>query len=186
MLVTRVGLQAGQTVLVTGIGGGVALALLGICRHFGCRTIVTSRRQWKLDRALELGADDGVLDTGDDWSRTVRGLTGKRGVDVCADSVGKAVHSSCLKSLARGGTFVTCGATTGHDAVTDLARLFWNQLTLMGSTMGDMHELRQVVALFRNGSLKPVIDSVHDAAEASAAFARLESGEQFGKVIVRW
>src|SRR5262245_16955212 len=123
MLVTRAGLKPGQTVLITGIGGGVALALLGICRHMGCATIVTSRQQWKLDRALELGADHGVLDTGEDWSRQVRGLTGKRGCDICADSVGKAVHNQCIKSLARGGVFVTCGATTGADAVTDLARL---------------------------------------------------------------
>ena len=186
MLVTRARLRAGHTVLITGIGGGVALALLGICRHLGCTTIVTSRHQWKLDKALELGADHGVLDTGEDWSRQVRGLTGKRGADICADSVGKAIHLPCVKSLARGGTFVSCGATTGSDAVTDLARLFWNQLTLAGSTMGDMNEFRQVVALFRRGALKPVLDEVHAAADAAAAFARLESGEQFGKVVVRW
>ncbi len=186
MLVTRARLQAGQSVLITGIGGGVALALLGISRHFGCTTIVTSRHQWKLDKAIDLGADQGVLDTGEDWSRQVRSLTGKRGADICADSVGKAIHQPCLRSLARGGTFVTCGATTGPDAVTDLARLFWNQLTLAGSTMGDMDEFRRVVALFRAGALKPVIDATHDTADAPAAFERLESGEQFGKIVVRW
>ncbi|MHC4272867.1 MAG: zinc-binding dehydrogenase, partial [Planctomycetota bacterium] len=136
MLVTRAGLRAGRTVLITGTSGGTAQALLNIARLFGCTTIVTSRRQHHLDRALELGADHGVLDTGEDWSRQVRGLTGKRGVDVCADSVGKALHLSCIKALARGGIFVTCGATTGPDAVTDLARVFWNELTLAGSTMG--------------------------------------------------
>jgi NADPH:quinone reductase-like Zn-dependent oxidoreductase len=186
MLVTRARLQAGQSVLITGIGGGVALALLGICRHLGCTTIVTSRHQWKLDKAIESGADHAVLDSGEDFSRQVRGLTGKRGVDVCADSIGKAVHLSCVKSLARGGTFVTCGATTGADAVTDLTRMFWSQLTFVGSTMGDMDEFRQVIALFRSGALRPVIDKVYDASDAADAYARLETGDQFGKVAIRW
>jgi len=186
MLVTRARLKAGDQVLITGIGGGTALALLGICRHFGCRTIVTSRHQWKLDKAIERGADHAVLDRGEDFSREVRGFTGKRGVDVCADSVGKAIHLSCVKSLARGGTLVTCGATTGPDPVTDLARLFWNQLTFVGSTMGDMGEFRAVLSLFLSGSLDPVIDTVCDAPDAAAGFERLESGEQFGKVAIRW
>lgn len=186
MLVTRARLQAGQSVLITGIGGGVALALLGICRHFGCATIVTSRHRWKLDKAVELGADHAILDRGEDFSREVRDLTGKRGVDVCADSVGKAIHLPCVKSLARGGTFVTCGATTGSDAVTDLARMFWNQLTFVGATMGDMDEFRQVVSLLGRGVLKPVLDNVYDANDAAEAYARLETGEQFGKVAIRW
>jgi NADPH:quinone reductase-like Zn-dependent oxidoreductase len=186
MLVTRAGLRPGQTVLITGTSGGTAQALFNIASYFGCTTIVTSRRQQHLDQATEMGADHGVLDSGDDWSRQVRGLTGRRGVDICADSVGKAVHLSCIKSLARGGVFVTCGATTGPDAVTDLARLFWNQLTFIGVTMGDMDEFRQVVSLFRIGALGPALDSVHDAPDAAKAFARLEAGEQFGKVVIRW
>ena len=186
MLVTRAGLRAGHNVLITGIGGGVALSLLGICRHLGCTTVVTSRHQWKLDEAAQLGADHGVLDSGQDFSREVRTLTGHRGVDVCADSVGKAIHLSCVKSLARGGTFVTCGTTTGPDAVTDLARMFWNQLTFAGTTMGDMNEFRAVVSLFASGALEPVVDTVCDAADAAKGYERLESGEQFGKVVIRW
>jgi NADPH:quinone reductase-like Zn-dependent oxidoreductase len=186
MMWTRGRLQPGQWVLITGIGGGVALAALSIARHLGCHTIVTSRHQQKLDRAAELGADYGVLDTGEDWSREVRKLTGKRGVDLCVESIGKAVHLSCIKSLARGGTLVSCGCTTGPDAVTDFARIFWNQLSIIGSTMGDMNEFREVTALFKSGSLKPVIDSVHQASDAQAAYARIESGEQFGKVVVKW
>lgn len=186
MLVVRAGLRSGQSVLITGIGGGVALAALAIARHLGCTTIVTSRHRSKLDRAQELGADHAVLDSGADWSREVRAATGRRGVDVVADSIGKAVHLSCVKSLARRGVFVTCGCTTGPDATTDLTRVFWNQLSLLGSTMGDMDEFRSVVALFRRGLLKPVVDSVHAAADGRAAFERLEAAEQFGKIVVRW
>ncbi len=186
MLVTRANLRHGSTVLIPGIGGGVALALLGIARWHGCRVIVTSRDQSKLDRAIELGADEGVLDDGGDFSRTIRGMTHRRGVDVCADSVGQAVHTACLKSLARGGVFVTCGCTSGPKAETDLARIFWNQLTVMGSTMGGMAEFREVLSLLRNGLLRPTIDSIHSSREGAKAFARLESGAQFGKVVIDW
>ncbi|MFZ9880168.1 MAG: zinc-binding dehydrogenase [Phycisphaerales bacterium] len=186
MMVTQAGLEAGMAVLITGIGGGVALAALGIARHFGCETIVTSRHPWKLERAKALGATHGVLDAGADWSREVRQITGRRGVDLCVDSVGKAVHGSCIKSLARGGTFATCGATTGPDATTDLTRIFWNQLRLVGSTMGNMDEFRQVVSLFKNGAIRPQIDRVFAPSQGVEAFERLEAGEQFGKLVVDW
>ena len=186
MMVTQAGLRAGMVVLITGIGGGVALAALAIARHFGCETIVTSRHQSKLDRARALGATHAVLDTGADWSREVRSLSARRGVDLCVDSVGKSIHGSCIKSLARGGTYATCGATTGPDATTDLTRIFWNQLRIVGSTMGDMREFREVVSLFRSGAIKPTIDQVFAPSGGRDAFARLEAGEQFGKLVVDW
>ncbi len=186
MMVTQAGLRAGMSVLITGIGGGVALAALAIARHFGCETIVTSRHQSKLDRARALGANHTVLDTGADWSREVRHITGRRGVDLCVDSVGKSIHLYSIKSLARGGTYATCGATTGPDATTDLTRIFWNQLRVVGSTMGDMREFREVVSLFRSGAISPVIDRVFAPSEGREAFARLEAGEQFGKLVVDW
>lgn len=186
MMVTQAGLRSGMQVLLTGIGGGVALAALGIALHHGCEVIVTSRHQWKLDRAKAMGAHHGVLDSGQDWSREVRQLTARRGVDLCVDSVGKAIHGSCIKSLARGGTFATCGATTGSDATTDLTRIFWNQLRLVGSTMGDMREFREVMSLFRSGAVRPTIDQVFAAKDGAQAFARLEAGEQFGKLVVDW
>ena len=186
MLMTRAQLQPGMSVLVTGIGGGVALALLNIAQHFGCEVIVTSRHQSKLDSALALGAVHGILDDGTDWSRSVRAATKKRGVDVVADSIGKGVHLSCIKSLVRGGVFVTCGATTGGDATTDLTRVFWNQLTIVGATMGDMVEFRAVASLFRSGSLVPVIDSTHEPRDAKKAFERLEASDQFGKIVIDW
>lgn len=186
MMVTQSGLRAGQTVLITGIGGGVALAALAIARHFGCESIVTSRHQWKLDRAKELGAVHAVLDAGQDWSKDVRRLTARRGVDLCVDSIGKAVHGACIRSLARGGTFATCGATTGPDATTDLTRVFWNQLRLVGSTMGDMREFREVAAFLRSGAIRPVVDKVFSPSQGPEAYARLEAGEQFGKLVVDW
>lgn len=186
MVRTKADLQPGQSVLITGIGGGVALASLAIARHLGCRTIVTSRHQWKLDKATELGADHAVLDEGQDWSRAVRTATGKRGVDVAVDSIGKATHLWCIKSLARGGAYVTPGCTTGPDATTDLARVFWNQLRILGSTMGSVEEFREVAALFNAGKVGAVVDSVHAPSEGRTAFERIESGEQFGKVVIDW
>ncbi len=186
MVVTKAGVKPGQTVLITGIGGGVALAALALCKHFGAKVCVTSRSQAKIDRAMGLGADHGVLDTGADWSGAVRGWTGKRGVDVAVDSSGKATHLACIKSLARGGAYVTPGCTSGPDATTDLARIFWNQLRIMGSTMGDNREFAEVAALLRKGAVRAAVDRVYPAREGAAAYARLEAGEQFGKVVIDW
>jgi NADPH:quinone reductase-like Zn-dependent oxidoreductase len=186
MMVHRAGLRPGQSVLVTGIGGGVALAALKIALHLGCTTIVTSRSHAKLDRAKTLGAHHGVLDKGADWSREVRTLTKKRGVDLVVDSIGAAVHLWCIKSLARGGTFATCGATTGAEGTTDLTRVFWNQLRIVGSTMGDMREFGEVVSLLRSRAILPVIDEVFKPGDAGKAYTRLEAGEQFGKIVIDW
>lgn len=186
MLRTKADLRPGQSVLITGIGGGVATSALAIAKHLGCPVCVTSRHQWKLDRALELGADHAVLDEGNDWSRDVRGWTGKRGVDIAVDSAGKATHLWCIKALARGGAYVTPGATSGPDATTDLARIFWNQLRILGSTMGSAHEFQEVASLFRAGQLAPIIDTVYTPEDATKAYERLEAGEQFGKLVIRW
>ncbi|HYE03345.1 MAG TPA: zinc-binding dehydrogenase [Phycisphaerales bacterium] len=186
MLVTKARLRPGQSVLITGIGGGVALASLALARHLGCPVVVTSRQQSKLDRARALGAEHVVLDRGQDWSREVRDWTGKRGVDLAVDSSGKATHIKSVKSLARGGAYVTCGCTSGPDAVTDLARVFWNQLRLLGSTMGTNEEFAEVTALFRAGVLRPVVDGVYTPERGGEAYARLESAEQFGKVVIDW
>lgn len=186
MMVTKGQLRAGQSVLITGIGGGVSTAALAIAKHFGCPTIVTSRHQRKLDAAVKMGAGEGVLDQGEDWSRAVRGWSNKRGVDMAIDSVGKAAHLWCIKSLARGGAYVTCGCTTGPDGTTDLARIFWNQLRVLGSTMGTAAEFAEVMGLFRSGHLMPTIDRVFTPEQGAEAYGRLESGEQLGKVVVRW
>jgi NADPH:quinone reductase-like Zn-dependent oxidoreductase len=186
MMITKGQLRAGQTVLIPGIGGGVATSALALAKHYGCRVAVTSRHQWKLDRAKALGADLTILDNGDDWSKQVRAWTNKRGIDMAVDSVGKAAHLNCIKSLARGGTYLTPGATTGADATTDLARIFWNQLRILGSTMGSNEEFAEVATLFRTGKVRPVIDKVCPAEQAKDAYARLEAGEQFGKIVLTW
>ena len=186
MVAGKAQLRAGQWVLITGIGGGVALAAMAIARHLGCKVIVTSRHQWKLDKATQLGATAAILDEGQDWSKQVRDATAKRGVDVAVDSSGKATHIKCIKSLARGGAYVTPGCTSGPDAVTDLARIFWNQLRILGSTMGTPEEFAEVVSLYRAGSVKPIVDKVYAPEQCGAAYARLEAGEQFGKVVIKW
>lgn len=186
MLVTKAHLRAGQWVLIPGIGGGVANATLQICNHWGARAVVTSRHQWKLDAAAKLGAHAGILDTGEDWSRAARQVTGRPGFDIAADSTGKATHLKCIKALARGGTYVTPGCTSGPDATTDLARVFWNQLRILGSTMGTNQEFASLAALFNAGKLAPVVDKVFPAKDAAAAFARLASGEQMGKIVIDW
>lgn len=186
MIVTKGGLRPGQSVLITGIGGGVATAALSIAKHLACPVAVTSRHRWKLDRAGQIGADCLVHDDGSDWSAQVRAWTGKRGVDMAIDSSGKATHLACIRSLARGGAYVTPGCTSGPDATTDLARIFWNQLRVLGSTMGTNDEFREVAALFRAGKLAPVVDQVFSPEQCRDAYARLEAAEQFGKVVIRW
>jgi NADPH:quinone reductase-like Zn-dependent oxidoreductase len=180
------GLRAGQFVLITGIGGGVATTALSLARHYGCRVAVTSRHQWKLDKAKALGAELLILEKGEDWSKQVRAWTNKRGVDLAVDSIGKATHLTCLKSLCRGGAYLTPGATTGGDAITDLTRVFWNQLRILGSTMGSAGEFLEIARLFREGKVRPVIDKVYRAEEAKSAYERLEAGEQFGKIVLTW
>jgi NADPH:quinone reductase-like Zn-dependent oxidoreductase len=186
MMITKGGLRPGQTVLITGIGGGVALAALAIAKWMGCPTVVTSRHQWKLDRASELGAEHGILDEGQDWSKQVRSWSHKRGVDMAVDSIGKPTHLNCIKSLARGGAFVTPGNTGGPKIESDQARIFWNQLRIFGSTMGTPDEFREVVALLNAGHLRPVVDQVFKWSDARDAWARLEAQDQFGNIVLDW
>jgi NADPH:quinone reductase-like Zn-dependent oxidoreductase len=186
MMFTKGQLRPGQRVLITGIGGGVATSALAIARWLGCPVAVTSRHQWKLDRAAELGAELCILDQGQDWSSEVRAWSHRRGVDMAVDSVGRPTHMNCIKSLARGGAFVTPGNTGGPRVETDQARLFWNQLRLLGSTMGSISEMREIIALLRAGHLSPVIDSVIPWTDAPLAWKRLEGQDQFGKIVLDW
>ena len=185
MLVTKARVRPGESMLVIGIGGGVSLAALQIARMLGLVVGVTSGSPEKLKRAAELGADFGIDHSAGDFSREVRKLTGKRGVDIVVDSVGRATWKQSIASLARGGRLVTCGATSGPGPEEDVARIFWNQLTIQGSTMGTHAEFAEMVGMFRAERLRPVVDGVYPLAETREAMRRLEEGRQFGKIVLR-
>ena len=184
MLFGKRPLTAGETVLVVGIGGGVAVACLQFARLAGARVIVTSSSDEKIARAIELGAAAGVNYRNEKVAQRVLAMTDGEGVDMVIDSVGEASWADSLKSLRRGGCLVTCGATTGSNPGADLQRMFIRQLAVYGSTGGSVDEMRQVVALFARGAFSPVIDRRFPLEQVDAAFERLNRGEQFGKVVV--
>jgi len=173
-----------ETVLIFGIGGGVSLAAMQLAKLAGARALVTSRDPAKLERALALGAD-AAIDGRGDIVRQVMAATDGRGVDVVIENVGAAVWSAALKSLVRGGRLVVCGATTGDQPPADIRRIFIRQLQILGSTMGDLGEFRDLLSLVQRTGLKPVIDSEYALDDVHAALHRLESGSQFGKVVIR-
>ena len=185
MLVTKACVRPGETLLIVGIGGGVAVAALQIARLLGMTVFVTSGIPDKLARAKMLGAEAGIDHSKTDFSREIRMLTGKRGVDVVLDSVGKATWRQSIASAARGGRLVTCGATTGSDPQTDLARIFWNQLTVHGSTMGTHGEFAAMLKILGEGKLRPVIDAVYPLSRVREAMEILEEKRQFGKIVLR-
>ncbi|MBS0415004.1 MAG: zinc-binding dehydrogenase [Proteobacteria bacterium] len=182
MLVTQAQLKPWETVLIFGIGGGVSLAGLQIAKALGARVIVTSRHAGKLERARALGADHVIDASREDIAKAALAATGGRGVDVAFDNVGEAVWSHALKSLVRGGRLVLCGATSGDQPGADLRRLFIRQLKVLGSTMGTVAELHQLLAFCQRHGVRPVIEQTFALDEVQAALARLESGLQFGKI----
>lgn len=185
MLVSRAQLRAGEHVLIWGIGGGVALACLQIAKLLGAYVTVTSGSDAKLAAAIALGADASINHRGIDVGREMRARTAKRGVDVVVDSIGEATWTQSLGALGRRGRLVTCGGTSGPMVTTDVRKLFWNQWSLLGSTMGNDAEFAAVVQHLRAGELRPPIDRVYPMVEGRAAFERLERAEQFGKIVVR-
>ncbi len=184
MVVTRARVQAGETVLVWGIGGGVSLAALRIARLLGAKTIVTSSSDAKLHEARRLGADVTLNHGTQNVAQEVRTLTNRRGVDVVVENVGEATWDQSLRCLRRGGRLVTCGATTGPKVSLDLRRLFWHHWTIMGSTMGNAAEYAEIVRRLGEGELRPVVDRVYPLEQARAAYERLAKGEQLGKVVL--
>jgi NADPH:quinone reductase-like Zn-dependent oxidoreductase len=185
MLMARARLQPGEDVLVLAASSGVGSAAIQIARMFHCRVIATAGGDAKLAKARELGADHVIDHYRQDISAEVKRITGKRGVDVVVEHVGVATWPKSLESLAPGGRLVTCGATTGYSAGIDLRYLFSKQWSLLGSFMGSMGELHQVLKFVFRKQLKPVIDRVYPLAEIRAAHERIENKEHFGKVIVR-
>jgi NADPH:quinone reductase-like Zn-dependent oxidoreductase len=184
MLVTRAGLREGETVLVWGIGGGVATAALAIAKALGARVIATSSSAAKLERARGLGADAVVDHAEGDVVAAVKEATGGRGADVVVDDVGEATWQRTLQAASVGGRIAVCGATTGPNPPAALHRVWWKQLSILGSTMGTKGDFEAAYELVRSGRARPVVDSTFPLAEARAAHERLESGEQLGKVVL--
>src|SRR6266571_7954811 len=179
MLTTRARLQRGEKVLVVGAGAGVAVAAIRIAQHLGARVFATSRSEAKRKRALEAGAESAFNSAA--FSKAVREAPG--GVDVVFEHVGPATLGEAMRSVVPGGRIVLCGSTSGVKAEIAMARLFWGQLDLLGSTMGNAGEFEAVLEAIDKG-LRPIVDRVYPLDDVQAALTRLDSAEQFGKVVL--
>jgi NADPH:quinone reductase-like Zn-dependent oxidoreductase len=184
MLIHQGKLRAGESVLVVGAGGGVNSMAIQIAKLAGARVFVVAGNKEKAARALELGADT-ILDRSKvDWVREIYRLTHKRGVDVVVDNVGMATISNSMKAVVRGGRIVIIGNTSGPHAEIDMRFIFGKQISLIGSTMGSHQDFRDVTTLLWSGKLRPVIDRVMPLSRGKEAYAILERGEQFGKIVL--
>ncbi len=182
MLVTRARLQAGEWVLIWGIGGGVATAALALAKALGAHVIVTSSSDAKLERAKDLGADAVVNHTDGDVVAVVKEVTGG-GAHVVVDDVGEATWKRTLDAVRQEGRIVVCGATTGPNPPAALHRVWWKQLSILGSTMGTPEDFQGAYDLIAAGKARPVVDAVFPLADARAGHERLEAGEQLGKIV---
>jgi NADPH:quinone reductase-like Zn-dependent oxidoreductase len=185
MLVGRCGIKPGDTVLVLGAGSGVGSAAIQVAKLFNAIVIITAGDEAKLAKGRELGADHTINHYKQKISDEVRKITSKAGVDIVFEHVGAATWEESLKSMKPGGKLVTCGATTGPEAKFDLRVLFSRQLSFLGSYMGTMGDLHEVLAHVFTGRLKPVVDKSFPLRDAAAAHQYLEKSEQFGKVVLR-
>jgi NADPH:quinone reductase-like Zn-dependent oxidoreductase len=184
MLITRAKLKRGEDVLVLAAGSGVGQAAVQIAFLHGARVFATAGSDEKLERARALGAYEVIHHHTQDIAEEIKRLTNRRGVDVVIEHVGECTWTKSVRSLARGGRLVTCGATTGANGSLDLAALFSKQLTIQGSYMGTKGELMRVTRFFFAGQLKPVVDRRYRLADAAAAQQRLEESGQFGKIVL--
>ncbi|UCD52814.1 MAG: zinc-binding dehydrogenase [Phycisphaerales bacterium] len=184
MLVGRARIRAGDVILIHGIGGGVALCALQLARLLGAEVIATSSSDDKLKRARDLGAGHTINYREEDVPTRVRDITAGRGVDVAFDTVGAATWPLDFACVRRGGTIVICGITTGPVAETNLQALYWNQLTVLGSTLGSLAELGQMARAVTISRLKPVVDEVFPLEQARDAMGKMEAGRQFGKIVL--
>jgi len=183
MLVTRARVQEGEWVLIWGIGGGVATAALAIAKALGAKVAVTSSSDEKLARARELGADLGINHTTGDVVATVKEATGG-GAHVIVDDVGEATWKRTLEAARAEARILVCGATTGPNPPAALHRLWWKQLSILGSSMGTPEDFQGAFDLVVAGKALPVVDRVYPLADTRAAHERLEAGEQFGKIVL--
>lgn len=184
-LISQAKIRPGEDVLILGASGGVASAAIQIAKLAGAKVIAVTSSPEKMARAKALGADEAINRLEGDFWAAIAAWTGHHGVDVVVENVGAATWAGSIDSLKKGGRLVTYGRTTGRIGETNISTLFWNQLHLIGSTMSNQREFTEVMNLIFQGRLKPVIDAVYPLSEASAAYARLKSGQQFGKVVIQ-
>ncbi len=184
MLMTRAKLKRGEDVLVLAAGSGVGQAAIQIAFLHGARVFATAGTEDKLERARALGAFEVIHHHQQDIAEEIKRLTNKRGVDVVIEHVGEATWAKSVRSLARGGRLVTCGATTGPNGALNLSALFSKQLSILGSYMGTKGELMRAARFFFAGQLKPVVDRTFPLADAAAAHRRMEESGQFGKIVL--
>ncbi len=184
MLVTKARVQPGETVLVLGAGSGVGIAAIQIAKAHNANVIATAGNEAKLRKAVELGADYTVNHATKKISEEARKYSEGRGVDVVIEHPGKATWEESIRSVAKGGRIVTCGATTGYDATTDIRYVFSKEITILGSYMGGSGELLKVLELFKQRRLRPVVDIAMPLSRAREAQERMEKSEQFGKIVL--
>lgn len=184
MLVTRAAVQPGETVLVHAAGSGVGSSGIQIAKLRGARVIATASSDEKLAKARELGADEVVNYSSEDWPKEVKRLTNKKGVDVVFEHTGAATWPGSISSLKTGGRLVTCGATSGFAAQTDLRQVFYRHLTILGSFMGSKAELLEAMKFVESGKIRAVIDRTLPLAEAKQAHELMEDRSQFGKLVL--
>jgi NADPH:quinone reductase-like Zn-dependent oxidoreductase len=184
MVITRADLEAGESVLVLGASGGVGHAAVQIAEYAGAEVYATASSEEKLAYAREIGADHAINYDQENFADAIRERTGKRGVDVVVENVGAETWEDSLQSLARGGRLVTCGATTGGRPKTNINRIFWNQLSVIGSTMASYGEIDDVMELVWEGTFEPRIREVLPMSETGRAHELLEDRQGFGKVVV--
>ena len=184
MLVTRANVQPGEDVLVHAAGSGVGSIAIQIAKLRGARVITTASADEKLAKARELGADETINYTNENWPKEVRRLTGRRGVDVVVEHTGAATWPGSISALKNNGRLVTCGATSGFDARTDLRQVFYRHLTLLGSFMGSKGELLEAMKFIAAGKIKGIVDRVLPLSEARQAHQVIEDRGQFGKVVL--
>jgi NADPH2:quinone reductase len=184
MLVTRAELEPGESVLVLGASGGVGHAAVQIADYIGAEVYATASTEEKREYAAEVGADHTIDYEEESFADAIDEQTDGRGVDVVVDHIGKATWQDSLHSLVKGGRVVTCGATTGRDPETDINSIFWNQLEILGSTMGTPGEVDDVLELVWKGELEPRIRETLPMSDIDRAHEIIEEREGFGKVVV--
>ena len=184
MLVTRAQVQPGEDVLIHAAGSGVGSIGIQVAKLRGARVIATAGAEDKLAKAKALGADEVINYRNEDWPQQVRRLTDRRGVDVVFEHTGAATWAGSIAAVKNNGRVVTCGATSGYDAQTDLRQVFYRHLTILGSFMGTKAELLEAMKFVERGSIRAVVDQSLPLAEARRAHELMEDRAQFGKLVL--